>query len=87
MPPYELRQAILAQEGVWSLTIWETGDRAIVATKILREAMTLSLSEAMKIKRKIPGKAIEGTQAEVTWLARCLEKRGITSCILPENRK
>src|SRR4028118_120918 len=46
--PNEMRKEILAKEGTWNLIVLEKEQGAIVVTKILPQAMKLSLAEAMK---------------------------------------
>ena len=65
IPPEEIRQAILAIEGQYNLIVQETGSRAVVAIKLLRAALDLSLNEAMKLKSMMPGKTISGTKVEM----------------------
>lgn len=82
LPPDEIREAILAQEGTWSLNIRDTDSYcANVVIKILREALKLSLFDAIKLKKKIPGKVIEGTKVEVNRLKQLLAKHGFQSSV------
>ncbi len=46
--PNEMRKEILAKEGSWNLIVLEKEQGATVVTKILPQAMELSLAEAMK---------------------------------------
>ncbi|WP_172186887.1 hypothetical protein [Microcoleus asticus] len=75
--PNELREAILAKEGTWNFTVLETEERATLAVKILRAAMSLSLAEAMKLKKKMPGGVCSGTKAEVDRLKQLLDAEGL----------
>ena len=43
-----MRKEILAKEGTWNLIVLEKEQGATVVTKILPQAMELSLAEAMK---------------------------------------
>jgi large subunit ribosomal protein L7/L12 len=79
--PDEIQKAILEQEGTWVLDIEETGERAILVVKILREALNLSLHDAIKIKKNMPGKAIEGTKTEMNRLKQILERQGFKSIL------
>lgn len=72
VPPEKFRKAILEAEGEWSLAIQETGKSATLAIKILREIMGLSLSEAMRLKKMIPGTVVTGTRTEIERLRRIL---------------
>lgn len=81
MPPEDIRKAILSSEGRWTLEVWETGDRATLTIKIIREALQLSRSDAIMLKKKIPGKVLTGTQAEIHRLQQLLEVRDIQSSL------
>ncbi|WP_333208095.1 hypothetical protein [Microcoleus sp. S36b_A2] len=70
--PNEMREEILAKEGTWNLIVLEKEQRATVVIKILREAMSLSLAEAMKLKKKMPGSVFIGTQSEADRLKQLL---------------
>ena len=85
-PPDELRQLILEQEGSWCLQIAEIGDSAIIAAKILRKLMNLSLPDIANVKKKIPGEVTIGTQVEMEWLVKNLRAEGIQAFILPKKR-
>jgi hypothetical protein len=62
--PNEMRKEILAKEGTGNLIVLEKKQRATVVTKFLRQAMELSLAEAMKLKKKMPGSVFVGTKCE-----------------------
>ncbi len=79
--PAEIQKAILEQEGTWLLDIEETGERVILVLKILRKALNLSLYDAMKIKKTMPGKAIEGTKVEMNRLKQLLERQSFKSIL------
>jgi large subunit ribosomal protein L7/L12 len=67
-PPDEIRRAILTDKGVWTLIVHETGSRVILVLKVLRKALNLSLDDAAKLRKLIPGCVSNGTQAEMEWL-------------------
>ena len=81
-PPEENRQAILAEEGEWSLAIAETGKGRILATKILRQAMDLSLAEAMKLKNIMPGTVASGTKVDIERLRIILASEGLQAAAI-----
>lgn len=72
MTPEYIREGILEAEGEWSLAVLETGKSATLAIKILREIMGLSLSEAMRLKKMMPGTVVTGTKTEIERLRRIL---------------
>ncbi|MEG4421820.1 hypothetical protein QUA70_25025 [Microcoleus sp. LAD1_D5] len=79
--PNEMREEILAKEGTWNLIVLEKEQRATVVTKILREAMSLSLAEAMKLKKKMPGSVFIGTKSETDRLKQLLAAEGLKASI------
>ncbi len=79
--PDFMREEILAKEGNWNLIVLEKAERATVATKLLREAMSLSLAEAMKLKKKMPGSVFIGTKAETDRLRQRLAAVGFKASI------
>jgi hypothetical protein len=79
--PDFMREEILAKEGNWNLIVLEKAERATVATKLLREAMSLSLAEAMKLKKKMPGSVFIGTKAETDRLRQRLAAVGLKASI------
>ena len=78
--PNEMRKEILAKEGTWNLIVLEK-KRATVVTKILRQAMELSLAEAMKLKKKMPGSVFIGTKCETDRLRHLLAAVGLKASI------
>ena len=84
--PDELRQLVLEQDGSWCLQIPEIGAWAIIAAKILRKLMNLSLPEITNLKKKIPGEVTLGTHVEMKWLVANLRAEGIQAFILPKKR-
>jgi DNA-directed RNA polymerase subunit RPC12/RpoP len=79
--PDEFREEILAKEGNYSIVL-EKEKCATVATKILREAMELSLTEAIKLKKKMPGSVFIGTKAETDQLRHFLAAKGLKHSII-----
>ena len=79
--PNEMREEILAKEGSWNLIVLEKEQRATVVTKILGEAMSLSLPEAMKLKKKMPGSVLIGTKSETDRLKQLLAAEGLKASI------
>ncbi len=80
--PNEMRKEILVtKEGTWNLIVLEKEQRATVVTKILRQAMELSLAEAMKLKKKMPGSVFVGTKCETERLRHLLAAVGLKASI------
>lgn len=52
-----------------------------VVTKIMREAMSLSLAESMKLKKKMPGSVLFGTKYETDRLKQLLAAEGLKASI------
>jgi len=63
------------------LIVLEKEQRATVVTKILREAMSLSLPEAMKLQKKMPGSVLIGTKSERVRLKQLLAAEGLKDSI------
>ncbi len=72
-----MREEILAKAGTWNLILLEKEQRTTVVTKILREAMSLSLAEAMKLKKKMPSSVLIGTKSETDRLKPLLAAEGL----------
>ncbi|MBD1827172.1 hypothetical protein NDI47_25930 [Microcoleus vaginatus GB1-A2] len=79
--PNEMKKEILAKEETWNLIVLEKEQRATVVTKILRQAMELSLAEAMNLKKKMPGSVFVGTKAETDRLRHLLAAEGLKASI------
>ncbi|MEG4133221.1 hypothetical protein QUA21_30205 [Microcoleus sp. Pol1B3] len=79
--PDEIREEILAKEGTWNLIVLEKEQRATVVTKIMREAMSLLLAEAMKLKKKMPGSVLIGTKSETYRLKQLLAAEGLKASV------
>ncbi|MGL5805065.1 MAG: hypothetical protein ACRC2R_16195 [Xenococcaceae cyanobacterium] len=79
--PNRIRQIILATEGRWNLNVLETEKQRIIATKIIRQVLNLSTTEAIKIKNKMPGVVLDGTHAEVEILRQFLTDQGLNASI------
>ena len=76
-----MRKEILAKEENWNLIVLEKEQRATVVTKILRQAMELSLAEAMKLKKKMPGSVFVGTKGETDRLRHFLAAEDLKASI------
>ncbi|MEG4278599.1 hypothetical protein QUA62_14120 [Microcoleus sp. MON1_C1] len=59
----------------------EKEQRATVVTTILREAMSLSLPEAIKLKKKRPGSVFIRTKSETARLKQLLAAEGLKASI------
>ena len=76
-----MRKEILAKEGTGKLIVLEKEQGATLVTKILRQAMELSLAEAMKLKKKMPGSVFVGTKGETDRLRHLLAAEGLKASI------
>ena len=76
-----MRKEILAKEGTWKLIVLGKKQGATVVTKILRQAMELSLAEAMKLKKKMPGSVFVGTKGGTDRLTHLLAAVGLKASI------
>jgi hypothetical protein len=79
--PNEMRKEILAKKGTWNLIVLEKEQGATVVTKILRQAIELSLAEAKKLKKKMAGSVLVGTKCETARLRHLLAAVGLKASI------
>jgi DNA-directed RNA polymerase subunit RPC12/RpoP len=84
IPPKDIRDPIIAAYGQYKLIVQEINSKRIIAMKVLRSALNLSLDEAMKLKKKIPGTVIIGTKAEVYRLQQILNDNNLNAWIEEE---
>ena len=66
-PPLHYRNAILKDEGVWSIVVSNASHRVPFA-KVIRKELSLSLGDAMAMSKLVPGVVWSGTECEVDWL-------------------
>ena len=59
------------------MIVLEKEQRATVVKKILRQAREVSLAEAMKLKKKMPGSVFVGTKGETAQLRHLLAAEGL----------
>lgn len=79
-----LRSAILDQEGLWGLLVEEKLDK-IEFIKIIRNALNLNIKEIKRIKERIPGIVITGTNVEMQRLQLLLKIEGLMSEVVKVN--
>lgn len=76
--PIKFREAILAQEGKWGLSIPYNAD-LLKISRVLRDHYNLSIADISSIKQKIPGIVAEGTKTEMHFLQERLRMAGVLS--------
>lgn len=81
IPPEGVRKAILGDQGVWQLTVSESGSGRLVALKALRAALSLSLAEVAELRARLPRVVLLGTYAEMLWLHTLLSPLGLQSAV------
>jgi len=79
-----LRDSIIEQEGLWGLQFGIVLDK-VNAVRIIRKALNLTIEEVKKIKNRIPGIAIKGTNVEMQRLQLLLRIEGIISEVVRIN--
>ncbi|MDC0832473.1 hypothetical protein CKA32_003558 [Geitlerinema sp. FC II] len=84
--PEEIRQVLLREYGIWYLEVRESGKRALMAAKFLGAIVNLSNLEILKLRHKIPGRVMMGTQFEMIKLDRILKQNGFRSLIQKINK-
>lgn len=88
--PEEARNAILAEQGTWALSVSETKSHIVQVLKVLREALSLTMEVVATYKERIPGIVLTGTRAEMERLHRLLLAENFESSVqqaTPEQRK
>jgi hypothetical protein len=80
LPPSAYRDALLVQNGTWSVTVTNEEARSKVSS-VAREIFNLSLRDALVFSRKIPGQIWFGTECEVNWFHQHLARRGVAATI------
>lgn len=76
-PPEEIRNAVLKQEGEWSLVVEGSGGPAVL--KALRHVLQLSVTDTAELRKRLPGEIVRGTRAEVERLVLLLDREGVQS--------
>ena len=84
-PPDEVRNIILSGEGKWELVIKRSHLKKVVAIKILRQALNLSLAEAGRLLENFPNSLISGTKTEMEWLKQLLATEKIEALVVRQN--
>jgi hypothetical protein len=73
-PPARIREALIAAQGEWELTVDECDKVSVV--RILKPMLELDSRGAMELWRKLPGVVYVGTKREVEWLRGALVEGG-----------
>jgi hypothetical protein len=68
LPPQDIRDAIISEEGEWELCVSAAAPKACIA-KLLRKEQSLSLGQAAALIHTMPGVVACGTLAEMELLA------------------
>lgn len=76
--PEDVRDAIIAEEGIWGLIVEATGTQRVKAIHSLRTGLNLSMEEASRLKGQIPGMLLRGTRIEMAHAQGLLAERGIS---------
>jgi hypothetical protein len=77
--PEDIRQAIIAMEGLWSLHVEAEGSERVRAVAALRHVLGLSMAEASALKGSLPGRVATGTKAEMEHRRQLLAGRGVNA--------
>lgn len=78
---FSVRQAILAETGLWSWRVADAGRPLLEALSRIRQLLKLNLSDLAAIKAKAPGILAAGTRAEMELLARTAAETGLESLV------
>ena len=80
MPPDDLRTSLLSALGTFQIV--SVNDERTAVVRLLKDAMGLSLAEALAAAGRLPV-IHEGTRVEVEWLARIAQGRGLEVRLSP----
>lgn len=83
--PQDIRKIILASEGEWNLLIEDNVNKTAEILKVLKQALNLSMSDTLKLKKNIPGNVMNGTKVDMLRLQVLLQKCGISSKVTERN--
>ena len=61
----DVRQAIIAEQGLWALFVEAEGSGKVRAVAALRQVLGMSMAEAGALKGSLPGRVATGTKAEM----------------------
>ncbi|MCY1045335.1 hypothetical protein OV208_28725 [Corallococcus sp. bb12-1] len=77
IPEASFREAFLRADGTWGLKVHASGSQAVLALKLLRAEMGLSLVESGRLRDRMTGVVTEGTLAEIQHLQQLLGRSGV----------
>lgn len=77
-PPREIRELMLARDGLWALTIVADADARASTIRALSHHLGVSLRAALELVRQTPNEIATGTRVEMEYLADVLGKTGAT---------
>ncbi len=77
--PEDIRQAIIAEQGLWALFVEAEGSGKVRVVAALREVLELTMAEAAALKGRLPGRVATGTRAEMEHRRQLLAGRGVTA--------
>lgn len=76
--PAGYREEVLRQDGEWALEVGSAEPRIKVeVVRVLRESLGLSLADTKAYFGRIPGQVMTGTRAEMMYLKKLLNARGV----------
>lgn len=78
----ELREIILAKDGVWGLNLELTGMELTQALFILRKFENLTIEDIKTMKKLVPGIVLNGTKIEMIRLHKILLEKSIDSKVV-----
>ncbi|RYZ37979.1 MAG: hypothetical protein EOO71_25870 [Myxococcaceae bacterium] len=77
IPDEDFRDAFLRADGTWGLKIHASGSQAVLALKLLRVELGLSLVETGRLRDRMTGVVTQGTLAEMQHLQQLLRRSGV----------
>ena len=85
-PPPEIRDAIIASDGLWGLNVDLTGSERLSACKILHCDLNTDFADVPAMKNRIPGIVYVGTRTEMCWLQSRLSEFGFAATVVKVDR-
>lgn len=85
LPPDHIRNLLIDAEGKWGLNVKVGLEKKTKLISILRQVLNLSLVDAGKITKLIPGIIIRGSKTEMEWLQKILMSEGLEVAVVKDN--
>lgn len=82
LAPADLRASALAAHGTFELVVEQDSDR-VGTTRTLQKALALTTPIAARLMKRMPGRVVSGTEAEMQWLCDALRGSNVAASSVP----